>query len=302
MDESNLTERQKRCIPDVTFELIPIRNLVSNQDYQRPLSEGHIRKTVDDFDIFQINPVKVSRRNGINFVIDGQHTTEIIATVSGSRDTPVWCMVYEMQYVDEARTFANQQKHVKSLVPYETFNAHIEAGDPKQMMIKSIVESYGLKITSTQQLNGVCAISTLERIYDKYGQGVMDSALRLAVETWEGESNSLSGNMLMAIARILVAYGDSLKEDVFKDHVGMVSVKSIIRTAKERRPGALGFAEAMMIQYNLKNKYRLSLRTLYGAKNGIFEDEGDANPSEQVEINELNANEEPDGGEEKSVE
>ena len=302
MDESNLTERQKRCIPDVTFELIPIRNLVSNQDYQRPLSEGHIRKTVDEFDIFQINPVKVSRRNGVNFVIDGQHTTEIIATVSGSRDTPVWCMVYEMQYVDEARTFANQQKHVKSLVPYETFKAHIEAGDPKQMMIKSIVESYGLKITSTQQLNGVCAISTLERIYDKYGQGVMDSALRLAVETWEGESNSLSGNMLMAIARILVAYGDSLKEDVFKDHVGMVSVKSIIRTAKERRPGALGFAEAMMIQYNLKNKYRLSLRTLYGAKNGIFEDEGDANPSEQAEINEPNAHEEQDGGEEESVE
>ena len=302
MDESNLTERQKRCIPDVTFELIPIRNLVSNQDYQRPLSEGHIRKTVDEFDIFQINPVKVSRRNGINFVIDGQHTTEIIATVSGSRDTPVWCMVYEMQYVDEARTFANQQKHVKSLVPYETFKAHIEAGDPKQMMIKSIVESYGLKITSTQQLNGVCAISTLERIYDKYGQGVMDSALRLAVETWEGESNSLSGNMLMAIARILVAYGDSLKEDVFKDHVGMVSVKSIIRTAKERRPGALGFAEAMMIQYNLKNKYRLSLRTLYGAKNGIFEDEGDANPSEQTENNEPDANEESDGGEEDSME
>lgn len=302
MDVSNLTERQKRCIPDVTFELIPIRNLVSNQDYQRPLSEGHIRKTVDEFDIFQINPVKVSRRNGINFVIDGQHTTEIIATVSGSRDTPVWCMVYEMQYVDEARTFANQQKHVKSLVPYETFKAHIEAGDPKQMMIKSIVESYGLKITSTQQLNGVCAISTLERIYDKYGQGVMDSALRLAVETWEGESNSLSGNMLMAIARILVAYGDSLKEDVFKDHVGMVSVKSIIRTAKERRPGALGFAEAMMIQYNLKNKYRLSLRTLYGAKNGIFEDEGDANPSEQTENNEPDANEESDGGEEDSME
>ena len=302
MDESMLTERQKRCIPDVTFELIPIRNLVSNQDYQRPLSEGHIRKTVEEFDIYQVNPVKVSRRDGINFVFDGQHTVEIVASVSGSRDTPVWCMVYEMRYTEEAHTFANQQKHVKSLVPYETFKAHIEAGDPKQMMIKSIVESYGLKVTSTQQLNGVCAISTLEKIYDKYGQAVMDGALRLAVGTWEGEANSLSGNMLMAIARILVAYGDSLKEDVFKDHLGQVSVKSIIRTAKERRPGAMGFAEAMMIQYNLKNKYRLSLRTLYGAKNGIFEDEGDANPPEQVENNEPGVNDELDGGEEESVE
>ena len=275
MDESMLTERQKRCIPDVTFELIPIRNLVSNQDYQRPLSEGHIRKTVEEFDIYQVNPVKVSRRDGINFVFDGQHTVEIVASVSGSRDTPGWCMVYEMQYTEEAHTFANQQKHVKSLVPYETFKAHIEAGDPKQMMIKSIVESYGLRVTSTQQLNGVCAISTLEKIYDKYGQAVMDSVLRLAVGTWEGEANSLSGNMLMAIARILVAYGDSLKEDVFKDHLGQVSVKSIIRTAKERRPGAMGFAEAMMIQYNLKNKRRLSLRTLYGAKDMTFEETDD---------------------------
>ena len=171
--------------------------------------------------------------------------------------------------------FADQQKHVKSLVPYETFKAHIEAGDAKQMMIKSVVESYGLRITSTQQTNGVCAVSTLERIYDKYGQAVMDAALRLAVATWEGENNSLSGNMLMGIARIVVAYGDQLKEDVFKDHVGKVSVKSIIRTAKERRPGAMGFAEAMMIAYNNKNKYRLSLRTLYGGKNIVYEDNED---------------------------
>ena len=56
------------------------------------------------------------------------------------------------------------------------------------------------------------------------------------------------------------------REDVFKDHVGMVSVKSIIRTAKERRPGAMGYAEAMMLAYNNKNKYQLSLRTLYGGK------------------------------------
>ena len=41
-----LTEAQRRCIPDVSFELIPIRNLVSNQEYQRPLSENHIRKAL----------------------------------------------------------------------------------------------------------------------------------------------------------------------------------------------------------------------------------------------------------------
>ena len=79
--------------------------------------------------------------------------------------------------------------------------------------------------------------------------------------------------VLMGIARIVVAYGDSLKEDVFKDHVGRVSVKAIIRAAKERRPGALGYSEAMIIEYNKKSKFRLSLKTLYGGKQTLDEDE-----------------------------
>ena len=74
-----LTEQQRSCIPDVHFDLIPIRNLVANQDYQRGLSESHITKTIKDFDVYQINPVKVSRRDGMNYVFDGQHTCEIIA-------------------------------------------------------------------------------------------------------------------------------------------------------------------------------------------------------------------------------
>ena len=275
-EEGILTEEQKKCIPDVSFELIPIKNLVSNQEYQRPLSEGHIRKALEEFDVYQINPVKVSRRDGINYVFDGQHTIEIVASASNSRETPVWCMIYDdLKYAEEAHIFADQQKHVKNLVPFETFKAHIEAGDEKQMLIETVARSYGLTITKAIQPNGVCAVSTLERIYDKYGQATLDTTLRLAVATWEGENNSLSGNMLMGIARIVVAYGDSLKEDIFKDHVGKVSVKSIIRTAKERRPGALGYSEAMMIAYNNKNKRRLSLRMLYGGKN-IENEEDDA--------------------------
>ncbi len=269
-----LTERQRKCVPDVSFELIPIRNLVSNQNYQRPLSEGHIRKVLDEFDVYQINPVKVSRRGGVNSVFDGQHTIEIVASESGSRDTPVWCMIYDdLVYTEEAHIFADQQKHVKPLVPYETFFAHIEAGDAKQKLIEATVNSYGLIISGKKAPNTICAVGTLERIYDKYGQEVLDATIRLSAATWEGEVNSFSGNILIGIARIIDAYGESLKEDVFKDHVGKLSIKSITRTAKERRPGTLGYSEAMMLAYNAKNKYRLSLRALYGEKATVSPDE-----------------------------
>lgn len=102
-------------VPQAKFELIPIKNLVSNQDYQRNLSVKHVQKAASHFDLFQINPVKVSRRGGINYVFNGQHTIEIVALVSDSRETPVWCMVYEnLEYMKEADIFANQDR--KSVV------------------------------------------------------------------------------------------------------------------------------------------------------------------------------------------
>ena len=75
-------------VPNVHFEQIPIKNLVSNQEYQRNLSQTHISRAAANFDPYQINPVKVSRRDGINYVFNGQHTIEIVALVSGSREIP----------------------------------------------------------------------------------------------------------------------------------------------------------------------------------------------------------------------
>ena len=110
-------ENLKAYVPNVHFEQIPIKNLVSNQKYQRNLSRRHIERAVADFDLYQVNPVKVSRRNGKNYVYDGQHTIEMIAAVSGSRDTPVWCMVYDdLEYTQEAdilQTSKNMSKNYR---------------------------------------------------------------------------------------------------------------------------------------------------------------------------------------------
>ena len=51
-------------VPHVHFELIPIKNLVSNQEYQRNLSWRHVQNAAEHFDLYQINPVKVSCREG----------------------------------------------------------------------------------------------------------------------------------------------------------------------------------------------------------------------------------------------
>ena len=260
-------------VPRVHFEQKQIKNLVSNQEYQRNLSASHIRRTVENFDLYQINPVKVSRRDGINYVFNGQHTIEIVATVSGSRETPVWCMIYdELDYVREAYIFANQQKYVRPLLPYEIFMANVEAGNDEQLIIKSLVESYGLTISSNKVPGSICAVATLGYIYKKFGFHVLDRTLRLCIGTWEGDVNSLSSNMLKGIAHLVVAFGENLRDDIFKDKVGVFSSREISRTAKERKAGSLGYAEAMLIAYNKRMKAALKWSKLYTNKFGISDE------------------------------
>lgn len=242
-------------IPNVKFELIQIKDLTSNQEYQRNISMKHVERAAKAFDPYQINPVKVSRRNGINYVFNGQHTIEIVAKVSESRETPVWCMVYEdLDYRTEADIFANQLKYTKSLLPYEIFMANVEAGNDKELFIKSIVEAYNLKISLNKTAGGICAVATLETIYDDYGYEILDRTIRIIVGTWEGEGDSLSANMLKGVALILITYGDYFNEGIFKDKLGRISIKSLSRSAKERGNGTLGYSEAMVVEYNKKMK------------------------------------------------
>ena len=196
----------------------------------------------------------------INYVFDGQHTIEAVALVSNSRETPVWCMIYDhLCYEHEAHIFAEKQKHHRSVAPYDTFNAHLESGSEKHLLIRDLVLSYNLELGSTQKRHGtICAIAALENIFDTYGYHVLDKALRMLVSTWEGEMYSLSGNTLNAMARLIAAYGDALNEETFKERLGLIPMKTIIRTARERRPGSLGYAEAMLVFYNKKCRYRLS--------------------------------------------
>ncbi|MDE7170519.1 MAG: hypothetical protein K2O11_01405 [Oscillospiraceae bacterium] len=261
-------------VPNVHFEKIPIKNLVSNQKYQRNLSQSHITRAAANFDLYQINPVKVSRRGGVNYVFNGQHTIEIMALVSGSRDTPVWCMIYDdLVYEHEADIFANQQKFVKPLQPYEVFMANIEAGNDDQLIIRDLVESYGLSIGIRKAPCVICAVSTLELIYQKYGYHVLSRVLRLCVGTWEGDMNSFSANIINGITKLISVFGDQLNDEVFKEKIGAISIKQLVRTAKERCAGSMGYAEAMLIEYNGKKKnpaQRLSINKLHARESSIF--------------------------------
>ncbi len=145
-------------------------------------------------------------------------------------------------------------------------NANCEAGSDKELMIRGLVESYDLKITSGAAPGCICAVGALESIFEKYGYNMLDRVLRLIIITWEGEPKSFSGNMLNGLARFLYAYQDKVNDGVYKEKLGEVSIKELTKLARERRAGSLGYAEAMLIHYNKRLKNPLQWNDLYRNK------------------------------------
>lgn len=97
-------------------------------------------------------------------------------------------------------------------------------------------------------------------------EDMLSRVLRLCAGTWEGDENSFSANILNGITRLVYTFGDQLNDEVFKERVGALSIKQLVRMSKERCPGSMGYAEAMLLEYNGKKKnisQRLSMNKLH---------------------------------------
>ena len=115
--------------------------------------------------------------------------------------------------------------------------------DDKYIIINDLVESFGLHVCPNSADFGICAVTSLVKIYEKTGYDILNRTLILIVGTWEGEAHSLSSNMLWGVAKVIYAYKDKLDDDRFKEKLGVISVRELSRTAKERRAGSLGYEE-----------------------------------------------------------
>ena len=89
--------------------------------------------------------------------------------------------------------------------------------------------------------------------------------------------------MLKDIGRLIAAFGDDLKDEQFYERVGSHSAKEIIRNAKERHNGTIGYAEAMLHLYNFRLRYPLRNELLF-AKDPLRRSEPKQESFEQSEI------------------
>lgn len=240
-------------MPRFEFQKITIKNLVVEEKYQRKLSMLQVMKIANNFDPFQVNPIKVNRRDGVNYIFDGQHTKEAIAILTGSRDTPIWCMVFfDLDLKGEARVFADQKNFVRNLTSYDLYKAGIQAEKNELLVVKNLLDGYNLKVGTGYRDGSINAVSSLLYIHKKFGFQVLERTIKICISTWAGDIQALSYSTLRGVALLLATYEDEIENEAFIERLSARTPKTICGRAKDRDGGALGFALELLNEYNKK--------------------------------------------------
>lgn len=253
---------KKSCYsPNDYFEYatIPAKDLVSSQPYQRTINKRHIKGIMDDFDPYQVNPIKVAFRNGRYYVFDGQHTLSTLICLFGM-DVLVPVMVFkQITYEVEAGLFADQDKHKKRLKKEERLVSLYEKKDPNVMLFKDYCERFGYECDFAPSTKDG-KISSYSYLFDKVlvakGEDRFARVLLITTKAYGANGKATNSYVLRAINCFLDHYEDaknpSLRESILIKALKSLTPESIRDNGRKdnTRTGDERFVAQLVVAYN----------------------------------------------------
>ena len=238
------------------MKLIPARLIVANRGYQRDTDAAEIKSIVSNFDYHHVNPVKVTKKDGLYYAFDGQHTALALRTLFGD-EYLVPCMVYyDVATVDdEAKLFeeANTKAKGKKVSQMALWKSRIFRNDPTAVTIKNICGNNGLKIATTRNSGKkyIYALNALERAYLDLDAVLFGEFIEILASAWDGEADSLTAPILKGLSRFVEVYhGKYDKTRLVKKLSRTPAIKIICAGNASVGPGAVKYAREILNIYN----------------------------------------------------
>lgn len=240
------------------------RDIRTDKDYQRNLDNTKVQKIVKKFDPRLVNPPKVSFRDGRYFVFDGQHTLAALIRMNNGQDLMVKCKVYYgLTQTDEMELFIRQNGESSPVSTAEKFRAMYKGGDPDISNMVRACEYAGVicDFTKPRARNKCVCYRTLYKYYKTLGSARFVAMLSAIRETWNGDSESFSNEIVAGYGELYLLYGSVLDRNRLIRKLRAISYTEIIREGRiGNAPGGKKYARIILRQYNR------------GLKNGGLED------------------------------
>lgn len=212
------------------YKRVPLKDLVVDERYQRPLDEKRVQKMADKFDDRLLGVLEISQRNAKAAVFDGQHRLAALKELARP-DAP--CLIHQgLSPQEEADLFIAHQSQRKSVKPLDRFKARVFAEDPVALDVLGIVEASGYGIGSKK----IQAVGALERTYLRYGGHGLARALTMIAVVWGRDDKATDGAMIAGVARFVDRYEDRVHTEQL-DRLREVAPVDVLRRATGKFQG-----------------------------------------------------------------
>lgn len=173
----NRVEREAR------LRWVPLALTAVSPLAQREINQARVDHIVATFDLEQIGTPTVNKRDGVWYVIDGQHRIEALRAI-GWGDQQVQCWAYEgLTEQEEAEKFLKLNDYL-AVNALAKFRVAVQAGREVECDVDRIVRACGLVVTSDKVPGGIRAVGTLVRIYSRAGAAALRQTLHVVRDAY----------------------------------------------------------------------------------------------------------------------
>lgn len=203
---------------------------------QREFRKAHGDRIASELDLNKLGFPIINHRDGIYWVLDGQHRVYALKQFGFEKDT-IECEVYDnLTDAEMADIFLGRDER-KAISPYDKFHVACTAGRERECSAQRIVEANGLKISRESKSGCIGAVSTLLKIRDRHGDVVLGQTVRTANKAFAGEPAGFDGSVLEGIALVFNRYNGRTNEKEMAARLAAIpqGVRGVQRRAESQR-------------------------------------------------------------------
>lgn len=227
--------------------------------YQRDLDTKRVDKIVKEFSGTQFNEPKVSYRDGVYWVFDGQHSVAAWRQYHGC-DKLVNCKVFKgMTWLDECIAFVKQNGIQKDPTTNEKLKAAYNSGNPDVVDMKTKAELCGFTVdfSLSKSATRIVATSALFGAYKSLTPEAYLDMLTAIKEAWYGDPDAVSKSILSGMTVFYKKYYGNFKNDELVKSLKRVSPSVIIRNGRPFKKVSAYSLEILKVYNARRSKWRL---------------------------------------------
>lgn len=202
---------------------------------QREFRQAHADRIAADLDLNKIGFPIINRRDGIYWVLDGQHRVAALKQFGFSDKDTIDCEVFEdLTDAEMAGIFLGRDAR-KPIPIYDKFHVACTAGNPRENDIRRAVESNGQKI-ARNNTDGISAVGALGKVYDRSGATVLGQVVRAINIGFSGDPVAFDASIVEGLGLVFNRYnGRTNEKDLGRRLSDLQGPRELLRKAEAIR-------------------------------------------------------------------